>query len=111
LVFHGHMGYAPNVRAACDFVDEILPLVRREVSGATLHLVGAAPHPNIEELARRPGIRLSANLPDLRQAVSSARVYVSPIRHGTGVKNKILEAMAMRLPIVCFPDSIEGIDC
>jgi len=111
MVFHGHLGYAPNVQAACEFVEEVLPLVRREVPDATFHLVGASPHPKIEALARRPGIRLSANLPDLRAAVCSARVYVSPIRHGTGVKNKILEAMAMRLPIVCSPDSIDGIRC
>jgi glycosyltransferase involved in cell wall biosynthesis len=112
LVFHSHLGYAPNIEAALEFANEIFPLVRREVSTATFHLVGADPAPKIQALASQPGIRLSANLPDLRPAVCSAQVYVCAIRHGTGLKSKVLEAMAMRMPIVGYhPGSTVGIDC
>lgn len=112
LVFHSHLGYAPNIEAALEFANDIFPLIRQEVPGATFHLVGANPDPKIQALASRPGIRLSANLPDLRPAVCSAQVYVCAIRHGTGLKSKMLEAMAMRMPIVGYhPGSTVGIDC
>ena len=110
LTFHSHLGYAPNIEAALEFANEIFPLVQRVIPKAIFHLVGAEPGPRIKALASRPGIRLSANLPDLRRAVCSARVYVSAIRYGTGLKSKILEAMAMRLPIVCYPGSAVGIE-
>jgi glycosyltransferase involved in cell wall biosynthesis len=112
LVFHSHLGYAPNIEAALEFANDIFPLVRREVPNATFHLVGADPGPLIKALAARPGIRISANLPDLRAAVCSARVYVCAIRHGTGLKSKMLEALAMAMPIVAYhPGSTVGIDC
>lgn len=111
LVFHSHLGYAPNIEAALEFANDIFPLVRRHVPNTTFHLVGANPVPKIRELASRPGIKLSANLPDLRPAVCSARVYVCAIRYGTGLKSKVLEAMAMRMPVVCYPESTVGIDC
>jgi glycosyltransferase involved in cell wall biosynthesis len=109
LVFHSHLGYAPNIEAALELANDIFPLVRREVPDAVLHLVGASPGPKILELAERPGIRVSANLPDLRPAVCAGEVYVCPIRHGTGLKSKMLEAMAMRLPIVGYPGAIVGL--
>lgn len=110
LVFHSHLGYAPNIEAALEFANDILPLVRAEVPDAVFHLVGAAPGPKIQELASRPGIRISANLPDLRSAVCTAQVYVCAIRHGTGLKSKMLEAMAMRLPIVGYPGAVVGLE-
>jgi polysaccharide biosynthesis protein PslH len=112
LVFHSHLGYPPNIEAALEFADNIFPRVRAEFPDALFHLVGASPAEKIQQLVWRPGIRLSANLPDLRGAVCSAGVYVCAIQHGTGLKSKVLEAMAMRMPIVAYhPGSTVGIDC
>ncbi len=69
LVFHSHLGYPPNIEAALEFANEIFPLIRQELPNATFHLVGANPGPRIQELASQPGIKISANLPDLRAAV------------------------------------------
>jgi len=110
LVFHGHWAYAPNIEAALEFANDVLPLIQKKVPTATLHLVGASPGAKIRGLASRPGIRISADLPDLRAAICSGQVYVSAIRHGTGLKNKMLEAMAMGLPIVCYRASMAGIE-
>ena len=111
LVFHGHFGYAPNCQAAMEFALQVFPTVRRYVPDALFHLVGADPGEEIQALGALPGFRLSANLDDLRPAICSAQVYVCAIRYGTGMKNKILEAMAMQLPIVCYSAAIVGIDC
>jgi polysaccharide biosynthesis protein PslH len=112
LVFHSHFGYPPNIAAALEFANVIFPLVRQEEPDAVFHLVGAAPGPEVLALASRPGIRISADLPDLRPAVCSASVYVCAIRYGTGLKSKVLEALAMRMPIVGYhPGSTVGIDC
>lgn len=110
MVFHGHLGYPPNIRAALEFARDIFPLIRREVPNVIFHLVAADPVPEITELVSRPGIKLSVNPPDVRPAVCSGRVYVCAIRYGTGMKNKMLEAMAMRLPIVCYPGSTVGLE-
>lgn len=112
LVFHSHLGYAPNIEAAVEFANEIFPLIRREAPNAVFHLVGAKPGPRIQELGTRPGIKISADLADLRGAVCSGGVYVCAIRYGTGLKSKMLEAMAMKMPIVGYhPGSTVGIDC
>jgi glycosyltransferase involved in cell wall biosynthesis len=111
LVFHGNLEYAPNVQAAMEFSREIFPLIQRQVPQAEFHLVGAKPAKQIREMASWPGIRLSADLPDLRNALCSSRVYVCPMRYGTGVKNKLLEAMALGLPIISYPEAIQGITC
>ncbi|HXR96769.1 MAG TPA: glycosyltransferase family 4 protein [Terriglobales bacterium] len=112
IVFHGHLGYPPNVQAASDFARDVLPLIRRQVPRVRLHLVGANPREEVLHLAADPAVRISANLPDLRAAVSLAAVYVCPVRYGTGLKNKLLEAMAMRMPVVAYhPGSTSGIEC
>lgn len=111
LVFHGHLGFEPNIEAAEELVGEIAPLVRRQVPDAVAHVVGAAPDARVVKLSRHAGVRISADLVDLRSAVSAGTIYVCPVRHGSGLKNKVLEAMAMRLPIVAHPNALVGIEC
>jgi len=103
LVFCGNMGYHPNVDAACWLAEEILPLVQRQHPQARLLVAGTTPAPRVQALARRPGVAVSGWLPDIRQAYAEARVFVAPMRVGTGLQNKLLEAMAMQLPCVTTP--------
>jgi glycosyltransferase involved in cell wall biosynthesis len=112
LVFHGHLGYAPNVEAVVEFARDIFPRIRAQAPEATFHMVGADPAPEVRALTAIDGVRLSANLPDIRPSVCAASVYVCAIRHGAGLKSKVLEAMAMRMPIVAYhPGSTVGIAC
>ena len=103
LVFCGNMGYHPNVDAACWLAEEILPLVQQQHPQARLLVAGTTPAPRVQALARRPGVVVSGWLPDIRQAYAEARVFVAPMRVGTGLQNKLLEAMAMQLPCVTTP--------
>jgi len=97
------MGYHPNVDAACWLAEEILPLVQQRRPGARLLVAGTSPAPRVRALASRPGVAVSGWLPDIRTAYAGARVFVAPMRVGTGLQNKLLEAMAMQLPCVTTP--------
>lgn len=103
LLFCGNMAYPPNVDAACWLAQELLPLVRQRHPAARLLLAGTTPAPRVRALARLPGVEVSGWLPDIRAAYAGARVFVAPMRLGTGLQNKLLEAMAMRLPCVTTP--------
>ncbi|MGI4886744.1 MAG: glycosyltransferase [Janthinobacterium lividum] len=103
LLFCGNMGYHPNVDAACWLAEAILPRVQRRHPGARLLVAGTTPAARVRALAQRPGVAVSGWLPDIRSAYAQARVFVAPMRVGTGLQNKLLEAMAMRLPCVTTP--------
>jgi polysaccharide biosynthesis protein PslH len=110
LLFHGVLSYAPNVTAAGFLCRDVLPLVRREIPGARLSLVGRQPSPAVAELADLPGVEVTGEVPSLEPAMSAARVYVCPMLSGTGIKNKLLEAFAYGLPSVATPLALQGLD-
>jgi len=110
LVFTGVMGYPPNQDAALYFSEEIFPLIRAKRPQAQFWIVGNGPPEEIRNLARRPGIHVTGEVADVRPFVRSSALVVCPLRLGTGVKNKILIAMAMEKATVATPLSIEGLD-
>jgi glycosyltransferase involved in cell wall biosynthesis len=109
LVFTGVMSYAPNVAAAEFLSREVFPRVRAAVPDATLALVGRSPSPRVAALAEIPGVDVTGEVPDIRPWLTSSRVYVCPMVSGTGIKNKLLEAMAGGLPCVATPLSLQGL--
>ena len=100
IVFTGNMSYAPNVDAARWLVKEIMPLVWKQCPyGMKVLIAGADPKPAVKALAGSK-VTVSGRLPDIREAYASARIFVAPMRIGSGMQNKLLEAMAMGLPCV-----------
>ena len=100
IVFCGNMAYAPNVDAACWLVKEIMPLVWEQCPyGRKVLIAGADPKPAVRALAG-PRVTVSGRLDDIRTAYASARIFVAPMRIGSGMQNKLLEAMAMKLPCI-----------
>ena len=99
IVFCGNMSYAPNVDAARFLVEEIMPLVWQQMPDANVLLAGADPRPSVRRLASSK-VTVSGRIPDIRSAYASARIFVAPMRIGSGMQNKLLEAMSMRLPCV-----------
>ena len=100
LIFVGHMGVFHNVDAAEYLVREILPRVRAEFPNTSLDLVGAEPAPPVKHLASTPGVRVLGHVADLNAALNDASIFVAPLRFAAGVQNKVLEAMAVGLPVV-----------
>ena len=110
LVFTGVMDYEPNEDAALYFGKEIFPLVKRAFPEAEFWVVGSGPSAPILALSSQPGIYVTGMVDDVRPYLQTASIFVSPLRFGAGMKNKILAAMSMRKAIVATPLSLEGID-
>lgn len=102
LVFTGNMSYAPNVNAVEYLANEILPVVRSVLPEVTMYIAGATPDPRIKKLASERLI-VSGWLDDIREAYAQSRVFIAPMRIGTGLQNKLLEAMSMGLPAITTP--------
>ena len=110
LVFTGSMDWLPNEDAIRYFTREIMPLVRREVPGATLSVVGRNPYPGLVEMAKNdPSLEVTGRVDDVRPYMERAAVYVVPIRVGGGTRLKIYEAMAMGKPVVSTTVGAEGL--
>jgi glycosyltransferase involved in cell wall biosynthesis len=109
IVFTGAMSYVPNTDGALWFLDEVFPLILREIPEARIAIVGINPP---TELLRRngPNVTVTGYVDDVRPYVHRASAFVVPLRMGGGTRLKVLEAMAMRKPIVSTRIGCEGID-
>ena len=102
LVFTGNMSYPPNVNAVDYLANEILPIVWKTLPKVKLYIAGATPDPTVKKAASDRVI-VSGWLDDIRDAYAQSRVFIAPMRIGTGLQNKLLEAMSMRLPAITSP--------
>lgn len=100
LLFTGNMDYAPNVDAVIHFTQNILPLVRAEKPGVKFVIAGQRPVEKVRALAN-DHVEVTGFVKDLAGMYNSASVVVAPLRFGAGTQNKVLEAMAMGVPVVC----------
>lgn len=110
LVFVGVMNYHPNVEGILWFCERILPEVQRRVPETKLSIVGSHPLPAVLRLASRPGIEVTGRVDDPRRWLRRAAVSVAPLRIARGIQNKVLEAMAMGLPVVGTRAATQGVD-
>jgi len=102
LVFTGNMGYPPNINSADYLVNKIVPLVIRQKPDVIVLIAGA--NPTIQVMAlRSPHVEVSGWIPDMRDAYAQARIFIAPMQLGTGLQNKLLEAMAMKIPCITSP--------
>jgi glycosyltransferase involved in cell wall biosynthesis len=109
-VFTGVLNYGPNDDAANFFIHDVLPLIREQEPDCEFWAVGHDPNESLLALDGTAGVRVTGSVPDGRPFVREARAFVCPLRYGTGMKNKILAAMAMRRPVVATSISLDGID-
>jgi sugar transferase (PEP-CTERM/EpsH1 system associated) len=101
LVFTGNMNYPPNIDSVIFLVQQVLPIVHRKRPGTNLLISGVSPSPSVRELAKNdPNVTVSGWVKDIRSSYASARIFIAPMQIGTGLQNKLLEAMAMRIPCI-----------
>lgn len=109
LVFTGNMGYPPNINAAEYLVNEILPLVFMKRPDLKVLIAGASPHLRVQAL-RSNQITVSGWVADMRESYASSRIFIAPMQIGTGLQNKILEAMSMQLPCITSPLAFQALN-
>jgi glycosyltransferase involved in cell wall biosynthesis len=108
LLFTGNYDYAPNLDAALRLARDIFPRIKKAVPRARLYIVGGSPPPELMAYAS-DDVEITGRVPDLRPYFEMSLIFISPLRLGAGIKNKVLEAMAMQKPVVATPLSCEGI--
>lgn len=110
LVFVGRMDYYPNEQAMTDFCAVCWPGLRAGHPDRELHIVGAAPTAAVRALGELPGVRVTGYVDDVRPYLEQASIAIAPLQIARGTQNKVLEAMAMELPVVCSAAAAGGVD-
>ncbi|MAE47234.1 MAG: sugar transferase [Planctomycetes bacterium] len=109
MVFTGVMDYYPNIDGCKHFVREVLPRVRSEFPNARLSIVGSRPTKEVLRLGKADGIEVTGFVDSTADWMAQATIGVAPLRVARGIQNKVLEAMAMGLPVVGTTSATQGV--
>jgi len=108
MAFLGGLDYHANLEAVRWFAAELLPALRESIPGFTLQVVGFCPDPVRRELGQ-PGLRFTGYVQQPISELARHRAFLAPLVSGRGIKTKVLEAMALGLPVVSTPVGLTGI--
>jgi sugar transferase (PEP-CTERM/EpsH1 system associated) len=110
LLFTGTMNYFPNSDAVIYFCNNVFPLIQKRYPDATFYIVGNHPTEQIRRLSDQKGVVVTGYVPDIRPYFEKASVFVAPLRAGSGIQTKNLEAMAMGIPVVTTSIGAMGLE-
>ena len=110
IVFTGLMSHPPNYDAAIYFARDVFPGIRAQCPTAEFLVVGKHPTPEVVALKEIDGVDVTGEVPDTRPYLQDATVVVVPLRFGSGVRNKILEAWCMEKFVVSTTLGAEGLE-
>ena len=99
LIFTGNMAYPPNIDSVIYLVNEVMPLVWKKYPTIKLVIAGAEPDKKVLQLASE-NVEVTGWVKDITPYYAAAKIFVAPMQIGTGLQNKLLEAMAMQIPCV-----------
>lgn len=102
IIFTGNMAYPPNINGAIYLVRRVMPIVWRDYPEARVVLAGANPSLAVRGL-QSGNVMVTGWVDDMRDFYNRSKIFVAPMQIGTGMQNKVLEAMAMRLPCITSP--------
>jgi len=105
LIFAGNMSYPPNVDAVFFLVKHIFPKLREKFPDLQFCICGASPIPAIKALDCE-NIHVTGWVDDMAEYYAQSKIFIAPMQLGTGLQNKLLEAMAMKRP--CVTSSLAG---
>jgi sugar transferase (PEP-CTERM/EpsH1 system associated) len=110
MIFTGVMNYHPNVDGVRAFAEKVFRRIQAKRVNSRFIILGSHPTPAIQNLGTNPGIEVTGFVEDTRPWFRRASIAVVPLRIARGIQNKVLEAMAMGLPVVCTQKAFDGID-
>ena len=110
VLLNGSLDHFPNADAAVWFLTKVFPIVRQRIRTARLVIAGKNPPAEVRMLAHRPEVVLVERQEDLRLLFREAWLAVAPQRVIRGVRNEILEAMAVGVPVVATEQAASGLD-
>ena len=108
LLYIGNMNYLPNIDAVTYFVEQIFPYVRQQIPSVEFHIVGNNAPPSVWALAGKD-VLVTGEVFDVQPYYQNCWISVVPLRAGGGIRNKILEAMALGRPTVSTSIGCEGL--
>lgn len=113
LIFEGNIGFQPNCDGLQYFCADIWPLIQAQCPDIALQIVGRDPPSEIQALSTatlgEPGITVTGFVDDVRPYLDQANIFVCPLRKGAGIKNKLLQAWSMGLPVVATSITLGGL--
>lgn len=109
LLFTGNMDYAPNIDAVVHFVHHIWPSLKSVFPELQFIIAGQRPVGAVTDLAGKD-ITVTGFVPDMADMYKNASIVIAPLRFGAGTQNKVLEAMAMGVPVVCTEIGFKGLE-
>jgi glycosyltransferase involved in cell wall biosynthesis len=109
LLFVGHYAHTPNEDAVSYFVQEVFPLIRKQIPDVQFYMVGSYMPETVKSLGSRDVIA-AGYVPDLSSYLNDCRVFVAPLRYGAGMKGKIGQSMSFGLPVVTTSIGAEGMN-
>jgi sugar transferase (PEP-CTERM/EpsH1 system associated) len=110
VTFIGRMDYFPNQQAVLRFCADVLPVLQSRRPGTRFEIVGADPPEEIRALGNLPGVHVTGSVPAVQPYVTRAALTIAPLEIARGTQNKILESMAMGVPVVCSRQASGGVD-
>jgi sugar transferase (PEP-CTERM/EpsH1 system associated) len=110
ITFVGRMDYFPNEQCMVAFCGEVWPRLRRAQPTLRLQIVGAEPTPRVQALGAIEGVTVTGAVPDVRPYLRRSALSITPLQIALGTQNKILESMAMEVPVVSSRIAAKGVD-
>ncbi|MDG1734049.1 MAG: TIGR03087 family PEP-CTERM/XrtA system glycosyltransferase [Thalassotalea sp.] len=111
FIFTGVMDYFPNVDAVTWFCEVVWLDIIAKYPKATFTIVGMNPTASIKKLSQLPGVNVTGFVDDIRDYYNQADFFIAPLRIARGVQNKVLEAFASNIPVICTSNATQGINC
>lgn len=108
LAITGNLGYFVNVDAVTWWLREVWPAVRQALPAARVVVAGDRPTPSLRRAVTQAGVRLIESPRDMRSIIAQATLSLAPMRCGSGVPIKVLEAWAAGTPVVATPWAVAG---
>lgn len=110
MIFSGALTYPANFEAICWFLNEIFPLISAEFAEVEVIITGKYNEADLKKLNLDNRVKLLGYVEDIKKAIASSKIAIVPIQSGGGTRIKILEAMALGVPVVTTPKGADGLD-